>query len=84
MVRDSNAQRAEETAHEWLDASDKAGIRPDANAEVERIGDAPAPGDLMGTERVADPGYPVEVVERGNESTPPTGTRWASSDTRPF
>ena len=75
---DSDAERAAETAHEWLDASDKAGIRPDAKAEVERIGDAPEPGDLLGTERVSDPDYRVEVVERGNESTRPTGTHPAS------
>ncbi len=68
MVWDRNAERAAETAHEWLDASDKAGIRPDATAEVERIGETPVPGDLMGTERVSNPDYRVEVVEPGNES----------------
>jgi hypothetical protein len=42
-----------ETAHEWLDASDKAGIRRDAKTEVERIGETPHHDDLTGTERGA-------------------------------
>jgi hypothetical protein len=58
-------QRAAETAHEWLDASDKAGIRPDAKAEVEQIGESPEPDDLLGTQCASDPDYRVEVVERG-------------------
>ena len=64
-VWDNDAQRAAETAHEWLDASDKAGIRPDAKAEVEQIGESLESDDLLGTQRASNPDYRVEVVERG-------------------
>jgi hypothetical protein len=37
------------TAQEWLDYSDKAGIDPSAEADVERIGDESGPDDLLGT-----------------------------------
>jgi hypothetical protein len=50
-VWDHDERRAVETAHEWLDAYEKLGIRADAKAEVERIGDTPHPDDLLGTER---------------------------------
>jgi hypothetical protein len=50
-VWDYDERRAVETAQEWLDFSEKAGIRHDVEAEVELIGDAPHPDDLMGTER---------------------------------
>ena len=50
-VWDHDERRAVETAHEWLDAYEKLGFRPDAKAEVKRIGDTPHPDDLLGTER---------------------------------
>ena len=59
-VWDVDEGRASETVHEWLDASEKAGIRPDAIAEVERIGDTPHPDDLMRIERLPDPDYAVD------------------------
>jgi hypothetical protein len=48
---------AAQTAHEWLDYSDKAGIDPQAMVRVERIGDEPCRDDLLGTTEGLGPSY---------------------------
>jgi hypothetical protein len=48
---------AAQTAHEWLDCSDKAGIDPQAMVRVERIGDEPCREDLLGTTEGLGPSY---------------------------
>lgn len=47
-VWDDDERSAVETATEWLDAIEKAGLREDLTATVERIGDEPEPDDLIG------------------------------------
>ena len=51
-VWDDDPDHAVETAHEWLDHSEKLGIDPLAGATVERVGDERSAEDIDGTASV--------------------------------
>src|SRR3954447_16276965 len=58
-IWDHDEAHAVQTAHEWLDYSDKAGVDPQARATVEQIGDEPDPQDLLGTADGVPPSHPA-------------------------